>query len=148
MGPHGAAQPPLRGCVAHPRPDRSHRHLVARDLPALDQQPSDRNIGQPVLAVVAEPDRPAVFQPNPSRALDLQEEGVDRIIDPEKFEAAAGKRAIFDLGAEEARAGAEVGRAAESGGGSAPPAQRAAQLGLEVAGEGPGYRRNRRPPSA
>ena len=98
--------------LLHPGADRGHRHLVARDHAAFDQQAPDRDIGMPVLPVIADPDGAAAAQPDPARALDLQKECVDRIVDPKQLETAAGERAILDLGARRARPRAEIGRLA------------------------------------
>jgi hypothetical protein len=50
-----------------------------------------------VLAVIADTDNPSIPQTNPPGALDLQKEGIDRIIDPEELKAPPGQRAILDL---------------------------------------------------
>src|SRR5260370_30312005 len=82
----------------HPRPDRRQRQLVSRDRSVFDQQSSDRHVGTAVLPVVADPDGAAPLQPHAPRPLDLQKECVNRIVDPEEFQPAPGKRSILDLG--------------------------------------------------
>ena len=52
---------------------------------------------------------PPSAQPHAPRALDLQKECVDRVIDPQQLQPLAGQRAVLDLGAGKAR---RVGRAA------------------------------------
>ena len=65
----------------------------------LDQVAADRAIGVAVLRRVADPDHGAVVEPHLARALDLEEELGDRIVDPEQLEVAARERAALDLGA-------------------------------------------------
>src|SRR6516162_2546511 len=100
-----------RRVPAHPVADRHHRRLGTRHDTALDQQPSDRHIGLPILPVIADPDRPPTLEPNPARALDLKKTRVDRIVDPEEFEPVSGERAILDLGSGIASGYARLGRA-------------------------------------
>ncbi len=120
----------------HPHPDRGHRQFLTGDLTAFDEEPTNRNIGQPVLTVIAEPDGLAVLEPNPPRALDLQKERVDRIINPKELETAPGKRAILDLRARIVRAGVEVrGTPVDRRLVGPVLAPRAVQLDLEIAGE-------------
>jgi putative N6-adenine-specific DNA methylase len=79
-----------------------------------------------VLPVVADADNGAVGHRHAARSLDLKEEGVDRVVDPEEFEPPARQRATVD--------GAAVGIGAE------PSA-------LDAAGESLS-RRGYRPPAA
>ena len=66
---------------------------------ALAQQPADRDIFAAVLAGIADPHHAAVGQPQPPRALDLEEEEVDRIGRPGDLQPAPGQRALLDLAA-------------------------------------------------
>ncbi|REJ86174.1 MAG: hypothetical protein DWQ30_00725 [Acidobacteria bacterium] len=50
-----------------------------------------------VLPRVAHPDPPTALELHLSRALDLQEEGVDRVVDPEQLEPTPAQRAGLDL---------------------------------------------------
>jgi hypothetical protein len=119
----------------HPGADRLHRQLLARDLAALEKKPADRYVRLAVAAVVADPHRPAAVEADQARALDLEKERVDRVVNPDQLEALPGERTVLDLGA--AVPGAErLGR---------PPVERrleraaamprAVQGNLEIAGE-------------
>ena len=66
---------------------------------AVAHQPADRDIFAAVLRGIADPHHAAVGQPQPARALDLEEEEVDRIGRPGELEPAPGKRALLDRGA-------------------------------------------------
>ena len=96
--------------LVHPIADGDHRHLRPRDLAAFDEQPPDRNVGQSILSVIADPDSAPVLQPDPARALNLQKKCVDRIVDPQQLKTASGERAILDRGPRIARTRAELGR--------------------------------------
>src|SRR4029077_8688856 len=108
-------------------------HLFARQYVALDQQAADRDIRLAVAAVITDPDDSAGRHPHPAGALDFQEERIDRIIDPEDFQALPVQGAILDLGPAEARGirGAAVDRGLKR---AATPT-RAIQGDLEIAGE-------------
>ena len=80
------------------------RHLVRRERADLDQIAADRPVGLAVLAGVADPDQRAVVEADLARALDLQEELGDRVVDPEQLEAAPGQRAGVDLARASSRA--------------------------------------------
>ena len=47
---------------------------------------------------VVDPQQEPVLEPDPGRALDLNEQRVDRIPDPANLEMAAVERAVLDLG--------------------------------------------------
>ncbi len=76
------------GIGVDPVADRLHRDR-RRNQAAIAQEPADRDIGAPVLRRKADPHDAAVGQPQPSRALDLEEEEVDRIGPPRRFRARA-----------------------------------------------------------
>src|SRR5215471_18872236 len=86
---------PSLGMLVHPIADRRHRYFGTRDYPTLDQQAPDRDIGQPVLAVITDAHGLPVLQPDSARALNLQKKGVDRIVDPQELKTASRQRAIF-----------------------------------------------------
>ena len=67
--------------------------------PSLDQVLADRPIGAAVLVGIADARGLAGGQAHLTRALDLQEESIDRIVDPEQLELASGKRTAVDRGA-------------------------------------------------
>jgi len=121
---------------AHPRLDRGHRQFVARDSPLLEQQASDRDIRQTVLPVIADANHRPVLQTYPPGTLDLQKERVDRVFNPEQFEAATGEGAILDLRPRIPRTRAEIGRAPVDWRLVLPVRMaRPVQLDFEIAGE-------------
>ncbi len=67
------------------------------ERPHLDQVTADRPVGAAVLIGIADPERAAVLEADEARALDLQEELLDRVRDPEKLEATAIQGTAFDL---------------------------------------------------
>src|SRR6516164_1274709 len=83
----------------HPVADRGHRHLLARNYAALDQQSTDRNVGMTVAAIISDLDHSAFVQPDQSRALDFEKERVDRTVDPGQFQSLRPERAVLDFGA-------------------------------------------------
>ena len=87
------------GMRLEPGLDRRQRDLLAGEHADLDQIAPDRAIGMAVLAGVADPDQRAVVELDLAGALDLQEELVDRVVDPEQLQAAVGQRAGLDVGA-------------------------------------------------
>src|SRR5260370_15388896 len=121
----------------HPRPDRRHRQLVSRDHSVFDQQSSDRHVGTAVLPVVADPDGAAPLQPHAPRPLDLQKECVNRIVDPEEFQPAPGKRSILYLGTRRRLSTAIWGRAVKRDLIAATALPRAVELDLVISGEEP-----------
>ena len=74
-----------------PGADRRHGHLLRREHAHLDQITPDRAIGLAVLTGVADLDQGAVVEAHLAGALDLQEELVDRVIDPEQLETAPAR---------------------------------------------------------
>ena len=82
----------------HPSADSLHGQLLARNFAALEQQPADRHVGMAIAAVIADPNRAALLQPYLPRSLDLQKEGVDRVVNPGELKPLPGQRAILDLG--------------------------------------------------
>src|SRR5262249_33053699 len=73
-----------------------------------------------------------------SRALDLQKESIDRIIDPQELQAPPDECAIFDLGARIVKTRTEVRGPAVDRSLIAPPTtQRPVQLDLVIPGEEP-----------
>ncbi len=87
------------GILLHPIPDLLHRHLIFRDDVAFDQDAADRRIGKAVMRVVIDADGGAVLEAHPGRALDLGEQQIGLVLQPDDFEAAAGNRAVLDFGA-------------------------------------------------
>src|SRR6185437_3925731 len=83
----------------HPVTDAVHRHVFFRDDAAVDQISADRRIRLAVAGDVIETQQLAVVELDARGTLDLREERVDRILDVADFQAAAGDRAVFDLGA-------------------------------------------------
>src|SRR5436309_1896228 len=119
----------------HPGADRLHCQLLARDLTALEQQPADWYIGLAVAAIITDAQDAAFLQAHPPRALDFQEEGIDRVVDPDQLKPLPTQRAILDLAPAEAfrLGGPTVDRGLER------PAllARAVQRDLVVPGEQP-----------
>ena len=99
----GAVLPPqfvgAVGVLLHPLPDLLHRHLILGDDVALDQDAADRRVGKAVMRVVIDADGGAVLEAHPRRALDLREQQIGLVLEPDDFEAATGNRAVLDLGA-------------------------------------------------
>ena len=79
------------------------RRLARLEQAAILHQLADSDIVAPVLAGIADPHDSAVGQAEAARALDLEEEEVDRVGRPGDFEAPAGERPVLDLGALEIR---------------------------------------------
>ena len=117
----------------HPAADIRHCHLLARQLAAVEQQAADRDIGLAVAAVIADARDLAIGQLNAARALDLEKEGGDRVVDPEELEPLPVQGAVLDLGAGKAR---RIGRAAIKRGAKGPAgATRAIKADLEITGK-------------
>ena len=96
----------LLGLVAmldHPLADALERHLLARHQVALDQDAADRRVGMAVMGRVVDAQDQAVLEPHPRRALDVDRERRDRILEPADFEMPAVERALLDLAAVEVR---------------------------------------------
>ena len=83
----------------HPLPDALHRHFFARHDLALDQELADRNVRMAVLRHVVQAQQLAVVELDAHRALDVDEERIDRILQPADFQTAAGEHAVVDRGA-------------------------------------------------
>src|SRR5579871_1217196 len=81
----------------HPLPDALHRHLFARNDIALDQHTAHRHVGIAVVSVVVDAQHGTVFEPDPRRALDLDEQRVGSAADPADFQVAAVEGAVFDF---------------------------------------------------
>src|SRR5262249_23355985 len=79
-----------------PGADRLHRNRFARELAALDQDCADGGVRSAVLRRVHRADDGSVVQDYPSRALDLQEEGVDGVVD-EEYRDSRAQATAFDL---------------------------------------------------
>jgi len=62
--------------------DRGRGDLFAAERAAVDQCPADRPIRMAVLVRIADPDEATVPQLKATRALDLEEERIDRIVRP------------------------------------------------------------------
>ena len=73
------------------------QHLLARDYVALDENAADRNVRVSVVGIVGDPQHRSVFQSHAGRALDLNHQGVRRILDPADLEMSAVKGAVEDL---------------------------------------------------
>ena len=84
---------------AKPGDDALHGGLAGAEQAAVLHQLADADIFAAVLPGIADPHHSAVGQAQPARALDLEEEEVDRVGGPGDFEAAAGERPVLDLGA-------------------------------------------------
>src|SRR5262249_2915802 len=100
------------GILLHPLTNGHHRQLVTRDHPALDKLATHSHIGLPVLAVIPDPDSAAASQSHPARALDLQKDSLDRLIDPDELQAAPHQRTILDFGPCRAKPRTEIERLA------------------------------------
>ena len=148
------------GVRCQPVPDRRHRHLLAAERAEIDQPPADGEVVVPVGGGVGEAAGRAVLEDDPAGALDVQEEGVDWVVHPDELQPLRRQRTSVDLGASRVglqravrdppgqpvagEIGAEpaeihrhqiVGTAVERHAVGAAGLRRAAQLGLEVAGE-------------
>src|SRR5712691_12970967 len=77
--------------------DRLHRGLLELELSALDEVAPDRLKRVAVLVGVAEAQRLAAVELHAARALDMEEERFDGIVDPEDFHACDGRRASRDF---------------------------------------------------
>ena len=89
----------LFGMIVQPADDALHRALPGREQPALLHQRADAGVIAAVLALIADPHHRSVGQPQPARALDLQEEQFDRIGRPGDDRRATVERALLDRGA-------------------------------------------------
>jgi hypothetical protein len=93
----------ILGVVVDVLDDALHRAgILARpgaDQPLLAHQPADVGVILPIVPGIADADHRAVGLAQPSRALHLQEEQLDRIGDPGQFQILPGKLAVLDLGA-------------------------------------------------
>ena len=67
--------------AAAPLADPLHRRPVGDSLAAVDQHAADRAVRVTVLVGVAHAHHAALGERDAARALDLQEEGLDRILD-------------------------------------------------------------------
>jgi hypothetical protein len=83
---------------ARPLLDALHRGLVEAHFAALDEQFADRLIGVAVLVGEGQARHAAVGQADAPRALDLQKEEFNRVVDPEQNATALGLVAPGDLG--------------------------------------------------
>ena len=95
-------------------------------MPRSRSKPPDRDIVAAVLAGIADPHDAPVGQPDPPRALDLDEEQFDRVGGPGELEALAGERPVLDLGAGEIK---------HAGAGLVDPPAPAGAVGLGAADE-------------
>ena len=89
----------LRGFLGmrdHPRADALARYLLARHEIALDQRALDRVVGIAVVRIVADAQRRAVLEDHARRALDLDRDQVERILDPADLELLPVERAGLD----------------------------------------------------
>ena len=93
----------LVGILRHPLADAVHRHFLARDEVALDQDAPDRRVGMAVVGVVVDPQHRAVFEAHARRALDLDGHRLPVILEPGDLEPLAVERAVLD------RAAIEIG---------------------------------------
>src|SRR3979411_1747964 len=80
----------------HPRADALPRYLLARHQIALDQRALDRAVGIAVVRIVADAQRRAVLEDHACRALDLDRDQVERILDPADLELLAVERPGLD----------------------------------------------------
>src|SRR4051794_6341424 len=85
--------------AARPILDALHRGPLGRDLAAIDEEPPERAEGMPVLVRVAEAQALAVLELHLARALDLQEEGIHGVIDPDELLALDGRTFLLDVAA-------------------------------------------------
>jgi hypothetical protein len=75
--------------------------FLPRQDPAVDGKLAYRSIGMTRLAVEGDPHRSAAGKLEPRRALDVDEKGVHRVVEPGKLKATAVQRAGLDLSAVE-----------------------------------------------
>src|SRR5581483_2507703 len=85
--------------LLHPFANALHRHLLARNDAALDQDAADGRIGKAVIGIVVDADGRAVIQADPRRALDLREQQISLIPEPGDLQATSLDRTILDLSA-------------------------------------------------
>ncbi|CCD96483.1 hypothetical protein BRAO375_600055 [Bradyrhizobium sp. ORS 375] len=83
--------------LLHPVADALHRHLLARNDAALDQDATDRRVGMAVVGIVVDAHRRAVIETDPRGALDLREQQIRLIPQPRDLEATALDGAVLDL---------------------------------------------------
>src|SRR6478609_3164031 len=89
----------LRGFLRirrRPRADALLREILARDQIALGQHALDRAVGVTVVRIVADAQRRAVLEDHARRALDLDRDQVERILDPADLELLAVECAGLD----------------------------------------------------
>jgi hypothetical protein len=87
----------LVGVCASPCLDALHRGFLQRQLAALYQVPADRAIGEAVVIGVTDAQRLSVVERDATRALDLQEEELDRVLHPRDFPAGERRASLPDL---------------------------------------------------
>ena len=85
--PHGLA--PARGIGTEPNFHGVERHLVEGKVALVDQIAADRCVRVPVLAIIGDAQRRAIGQPDQPRTLNVQEEAIDSIFEPQQFQALA-----------------------------------------------------------
>ena len=86
---------------ACPGLDALHRGLLEGQLATLDQHAADRAVRVAVGVGIADAHLRAIGKLHPARALDLQEESLDRVVDPQQF--VAGQAAAPQLAARRIR---------------------------------------------
>src|SRR5262245_36105238 len=80
----------------HPVAHALRRYLLARNEIALDEHALDRAEGVTVVRIVADAQRRAVLEDHTPRALDLDAEQVERILEPADLELLSVERAGLD----------------------------------------------------
>ena len=87
----------LAGMGQEPGPEALQRHLLGGDLAALDQDPADGDIAPAIGRGDADAHALSVGKGDLGRALDGDEEGVDRAGEPDQLEAPPGQGPGIDL---------------------------------------------------
>ncbi len=84
------------GIVAEPAADRLHGHFGARDLAEVGKNAAGAGEALPALGGIGNAAQRAVGHLQPRRALHVDEEDIDLVLEPGDLQPLAGKRALFD----------------------------------------------------
>ncbi len=85
--------------IAQPAHNPLHRGLARCEQPPIPQQRTNTGVIATILAIIAQPQQPAIGQPQPPRSLNLQEKQLNRVRSPSNDRGAPLKTALLDRGA-------------------------------------------------
>jgi hypothetical protein len=89
------------GLAPSPVLDALHRRALGRELAAPDEQSPERAERMPVLVGVSKAQSLAVLELHLAGSLDVQEEGVDRVVDPDQLASLQRRGIAIDVAARE-----------------------------------------------